>query len=62
MIATYLEQLEELAEHNGVDLLTAFRRAGLPTSTYYRARKGHGLRAETAMQVADALEHPRHDD
>lgn len=58
-ITRYYDQLTELArEIEGEpdrNLLRAFQAAGLPTSTFYRARQGTDLQSETASKVAEVL-------
>ncbi|RZD49905.1 MAG: hypothetical protein CXT67_09720 [Methanobacteriota archaeon] len=48
---TYLEILEGLSKRTGWKLHTVFTKAGMSTSTYYRAKNGGDLRHETAMKV-----------
>lgn len=56
MIEPYLEQLRALAAQADVELLAAFKKAGVPTSTYYRVVNGrHALSYQTAEAVADAI-------
>lgn len=52
---TYLNQLTELSAQSGESLLTFFKLANVPTSTYYRARMGNDLRLSTAQKVEDAI-------
>lgn len=52
VIVSYFEQLATLAHTAGVDLKRAFAEAGVPDSTYYRARLGQDLQARTARRVA----------
>ena len=54
-IASYLEQLHHLATMANADLLKSFLKAGLPSSTYYRAINGTELRYDTATKVASVL-------
>lgn len=58
-IVTYFDQLKTAARQFGGDpdhtLLRAFIEAGLPTSTFYRARKGTDLRSDKAKSVANVL-------
>lgn len=58
-IVTYFDQLKTAASQFGGDpdavLLRAFTEAGLPTSTFYRARKGTDLRSDKAKSVAEVL-------
>lgn len=57
MIETYLDQLRHLASEANVELLTAFKRAGVPTSTYYRVINGrNALSHKTAETVANAIQ------
>lgn len=61
-IVTYLDQLRALAAPLNPDdperlVRLAFDAAGVPSSTYYRARYGADLRSDTAAKVADALRH-----
>ena len=54
---TYLNLLKQRAEARNVPLLSAFRKAGLPTSTYYRAINGKTeLRHDTAEKVMRSLD------
>lgn len=56
LIITYAEQLRMLASEEKVDLLDAFRHAGVPTSTYYRSIEGTmQLRQSTAEAIAAAI-------
>jgi hypothetical protein len=58
-IVTYFDQLKTAARQFGENpdqvLLHAFVEAGLPTSTFYRARKGTDLRGDKARRVAQVL-------
>ncbi len=51
----YLDQLQGMADVAGLRLKDAFVAAGVPTSTYYRARCGTDLKADTARKVATLL-------
>ena len=54
---TYLNLLRQKAEAHSVPLLSAFKQAGVPTSTYYRAINGKTeLRHDTAEKVMRSLE------
>ena len=54
---SYLELLYEKSNEFDVSLLTAFKYAGIPTSTYYRSVNGQTeLRHETAKKVMKQLE------
>lgn len=54
---TYLDTVKDQAKLKGVDLLLAFKVAGLPTSTYYRTINGKTeMRFETACSVLDAID------
>ena len=54
---TYLKTVKDQAKLKGVDLLLAFKVAGLPTSTYYRTINGKTeMRFETACSVLDAID------
>lgn len=55
VIVSYFEQLSTLANAAGIDLKRAFTAAGVPDSTYYRARAGQDLQARTAQRVASRL-------
>lgn len=55
MIVSYFSQLATLADARGIDLKQAFLEAGVPDSTYYRARAGLDLHARTAQRVASWL-------
>ena len=50
-----INQLTELSAQSGESLLTFFKLANVPTSTYYRARMGNDLRLSTAQKVEDAI-------
>lgn len=54
-ITTHYEQLDLMARLLGVDLKSAFVEAGVPTSTYYRAKHGAELRASTATRIAAVI-------
>jgi predicted transcriptional regulator len=54
---SYLETLQSRADECGLTLLKAFKAADIPTSTYYRTKKGETeLRHETAKRVMQAIE------
>ena len=54
---SYLNTLKNRAEELGISLLTAFKRAEVPTSTYYRTvNETTELRYDTARKVMEALE------
>ena len=53
---TYMDQLIEQSTHASVRLKDAFACAGVPESTFYRARMGKDLRYETASKVSEAIE------
>ena len=54
---SYLTLLTEKADELGLSLLTAFKQADIPTSTYYRTvNKTTELRHETAVKVMQAIE------
>jgi len=54
---SYLQILELNAEKHDVTLLSAFKKAGIPTSTYYRTINGATeIRYETALRVVHAIE------
>ena len=54
---TYLDTVKDQAKLKGVDLLLAFKVAGLPTSTYYRTINGKTeMRFETACSVLAAID------
>tara|TARA_R110000822_G_scaffold44890_1_gene120305 strand:+ start:960 stop:1169 length:210 start_codon:yes stop_codon:yes gene_type:complete len=48
---SYYEQLICAAKQADVQLIQAFRNAGIPTSTYYRAANGTDLHLSTAKKV-----------
>ena len=52
---TYLDQLIKSATDKNLSILAAFRKANVPTSTYYRTRAGKDLRLSTARKVMDAI-------
>jgi len=54
---SYLNILKEKADECGLSLLTAFKEAGIPTSTYYRTVNADTeLRHETSVRVMNAIE------
>ena len=54
---SYLEILTRKASEYGLPLLSAFKSADIPTSTYYRSVNGDTeLRIETARKVMVAIE------
>ncbi len=55
MINKYINQLESYAEKHDVSLIAMFKKANVPTSTYYRAKNGVDLRFDTASKVAEAI-------
>jgi hypothetical protein len=56
MLQSYMEQLTALAKRRRIKLVRAFAIAGVPDSTYYRARAGqHELSYRVAIRVADAM-------
>ena len=53
---SYMNQLIEQAQSMDIDLLTAFKQAGVPTSTFYRTINGTTeLRYDTALKVYKAM-------
>jgi uncharacterized protein (DUF2384 family) len=53
---TYIEQLNLLAKEKEIDLKLAFRKCGMPDSTYWRINKNHTiLRQDTAQKVWNFL-------
>ncbi|MCE2842038.1 MAG: hypothetical protein LW689_04465 [Novosphingobium sp.] len=54
-LVSYFEQLDALAVQARINLLHAFIKAGVPSSTYYRTVGGAELRYETASKVASFL-------
>ena len=52
---SYLNQLEALSSPTGIPLVKFFELAGVPASTYYRAKKGTDLRMATAKRVEDEI-------
>lgn len=66
-IVTYFDQLAAKADRIPADdprriMLRAFRHAGVPTSTFYRAQMGAELKGETASKVAAVLDQWAHND
>jgi len=57
VLCKYIHQLEEIATNNNVRLKDMFVRAGVPTSTYYRAINGMDLRFDTAERILKAFRH-----
>jgi predicted transcriptional regulator len=55
LMLSYMTQLETAAKAANIQLLQAFRQAGVPTSTYYRTLAGKDLRFTTAKKVLDAI-------
>jgi len=55
VMKTYLSQLNEASANTGLSLLSFFKDAGVPTSTYYRALSGKDLRYSTAIKVEHAI-------
>ena len=53
---TYMEQLVDKSVHLQIKLKDAFTCAGVPDSTFYRARMGKDLRYDTANRVSKAIE------
>ena len=53
---TYMEQLVNKSVHLQIKLKDAFTCAGVPDSTFYRARMGKDLRYDTANRVSKAIE------
>jgi predicted transcriptional regulator len=57
VMKSYLDILKELAKAHQVPLITAFKNASLPTSTYYRTIQAKTeLRYATAKKVKEAIE------
>ena len=52
---SYYDQLICAAKQADVKLIQAFRYAGIPTSTYYRAANGTDLHFNTAQKVFDII-------
>ena len=53
---SYIETLNQRSEAVSVKLIDAFTHAGIPTSTFYRAKNGVELRYSTAKKVMQAIE------
>lgn len=54
---SYLRYLQDRADETNISLLTSFKRASVPTSTYYRSINGDTeLRYDTAVKVINAIE------
>ena len=54
---SYLQYITDTAKGYNISLLTAFKVADIPTSTYYRAiNKVTELRYDTAVKVINAIE------
>ena len=54
---SYLDQLRKKSDTKGIKLLDAFKQAGVPTSTYYRAiNEMNELRYGTAMKIFEAID------
>lgn len=54
-INKYIQQLENIADQCDIRLIDMFTHAGIPSSTYYRAKNGVDLRFDTAERVAKAI-------
>jgi predicted transcriptional regulator len=52
---SYIKQLTNMSAPTGISLMLFFKQAGVPTSTYYRAKAGKDLRLSTARKVEDAI-------
>ncbi len=52
---SYMKQLEELAQTKQQSLLYFFKKAGVPTSTYYRSKAETSLRLDTAEKIENAI-------
>lgn len=52
---SYINQLQKQADDMDVRLIDAFKKANIPTSTFYRAMQGCDLRLATARKVSDAI-------
>ncbi len=53
---TYFEQLQYVARSSGIDLMLAFKNAGVPTSTYYRSSARNDMRYKTAIKVMNGIQ------
>lgn len=54
---SYLDIIKLNAKKHNVTLLSAFKKADIPTSTYYRTINGETeIRYETALRVVHAIE------
>ena len=54
---SYLRYLQDRADETNISLLISFKRASVPTSTYYRSINGDTeLRYDTAVKVINAIE------
>lgn len=58
MIQSYFDQLQALAVRKNVDLREAFAKAGVPSSTFYRTRKGSDLSFSIVQRVERAINSP----
>jgi len=53
---SYMDQLIKQSQSTDTDLMTAFKRAGVPTSTFYRTINGTTeLRYDTAYKIYKAM-------
>lgn len=52
---SYYQQLLSAADKAELPLIEAFKKSGIPTSTFYRARNGIDLHLSTAKKVEDAI-------
>jgi predicted transcriptional regulator len=52
---SYIDVLSTESQRASVRLIDAFTHAGIPTSTFYRAKNGVDLRYSTATKVFKAI-------
>ena len=56
MLIGYYEQLLVLCRDSDEELKRACAKAGVPSSTYYRAKHGQELRFSTAQKIASHIQ------
>ena len=53
---SYFDTLQKISSDLGIDLRIAFDYAGIPSSTFYRAKTRNDMRFVTALKVLKAIE------
>ena len=59
MLPSYYEVLLKLAGDYNVSLLSAFKEAGVPSSTFYRTHYGAELKHRSACKIFAVLSNPK---